>query len=663
LGISGILLAADGTLSGTPTQQGTFMPNFTVTDSSGKTATAAIELDAVAPFTFSTTPALPDVNIALPVWVYIAGSGGVLPYNFTVAQGSSLPPGLTFTNSNGVGLIQGIPTTPGNYAFTVHASDSFTPPFQISQTFTVRVLNGLVAPNPALPDAVQNVAYREQILVAGGTPPYHFVLLPNASMPPGLLLNTSSGIVSGTPTASSQFTDFLYLTITDSAPSPASISPAISLNVQPALSFQTTSLPDSARGLNYSGTVAIVGGRAPYSLLVATGALPDGVSISPTPYGNSFSLTGVPTKDGVFQFKLEVTDSYETQNAAIQSFQVRISDQMVLSGPNLAEILYNQSYSTTFPITGGLPPYTWNMNPVPPGFNFDTTKGILSSGSDPGGSTNSVISAHDSSNPPLTSNYLDFSMIVDPKIKILTSSLPIVATGSTIWLGLATSGLAVPNQWSISSGSLPSGMNLSVIDGNATITGTPTQAGTYTFTVGVSNSNTGSLHQSTSQQLTLTVKDRGQTGRNDSTANATILSNISLLASISPYSDPSTPAPDVDYYSLSAVPGSIVQVYASPNNDFLQPPEPNSMQPVIEIVDANGTRYKTCNSSQPLPGQLYNLPCINNLPGSLYLQGNYYSFQVPGSGTAPVTFYLRLSDERGDARPDFIYTLSVYGVN
>ena len=54
---------------------------------------------------------------------------------------------------------------------------------------------------------------------------------------------------------------------------------------------------------------------------------------------------------------------------------------------------------------------------------------------------------------------------------------------------------------------------------------------------------------------------------------------------------------------------------------------------------------------------------IDNLPGTLNIQGAYYGFQIPGTGTAPVTFYMRVSDARGDARPDFIYTFSVYGVN
>lgn len=151
--------------------------------------------------------------------------------------------------------------------------------------------------------------------------------------------------------------------------------------------------------------------------------------------------------------------------------------------------------------------------------------------------------------------------------------------------------------------------------------------------------------------------------RNDTIAQATPLSNIALLASISPFSDPSSPGPDVDVYSMSAAPGSVVQVYAAANNDFLQPPETNSLLPVLEIVDVKGTRYQTCASGVSPSGTIYNAPCINDLPGATYVQQPSYSFQVPGTGTTPVTFYVRVSDARGDSRPDFIYTLNILGVN
>jgi hypothetical protein len=459
----------------------------------------------------------------------------------------------------------------------------------------------------------------------------------------------------------------MLVLITDSASPPASINPLVTLTVQPPLAFQTTTLPDSARGLNYGANLSIVGGRAPYKVNITSGALPGGLTVAASPYASTFNVTGTPTADGLFNFTAQVSDSYETPNTAQQSLHIRISDQMVLSGPVHAEILYNQAYSTTFPVTGGFPPYTWSINTngpgtTPAGFTFDTTTGTLTKTGD-AQSFSGIINVHDNSSPPLNANYQVFSLVVYQKLGIITSSLPTIATSSTTWLGLAATGGGFPFQWSLSSGSLPPGMTFSTIGGNGTISGSPTTAGSYTFTLAISDGNTGSLHQTTSQPLSLVVKDRGQMTRNDIIAQATPLSNISLLASISPFSDPTSSGPDIDVYSMTAAPGSIVQVYVAANNDFLQPPEPNSLRPLVEVVDSTGTRYQACAYYSIFPNTVFNLPCLNGLPGLNTLQQPYYAFQVPGAGTTPLTFYVRVSDDRGDARPDFIYTLGIFGVN
>lgn len=671
LGIPGMTLASDGTLSGTPGQQATLIPNFTVTDSKGTTATAPLELDVIAPLTFSTGAALSDQNIALPVYMYIAVNGGMQPYMFTLAQGSSMPPGLTFTSANGVGLIQGTPTTPGSYSFTVQVTDSFTPPFKISQTFTMKILNGVVVPNSTLPDAVQNVPYNEQIKVFGGTPPYHFALFPLASTPPGLTLDTGTGVLSGTPTTSSQFTDTMYMYITDSAPTPATIQAYISITVQPPLSFQTTSLPDSVRGLNYGGTVYVVGGRALYTVQVASGALPDGLAISTS---SGFSINGVPTKDGTFQFTLKVSDSYETPNTATQNFQIRVSDQIAIAGPGSVGILYNQSYTTNFPVTGGIPPYTWSMSsPPPPGFSFDPTTGVFSGTATGPGFISPNVSVADSSNPPQRATYFQFVFDIYGKLIITASSLPSITTGRDTSIGIFSTGGAAPLQWSISSsGALPPGMTFGTNNywAIATISGAPTQAGSYAFTLALSDGNAGSLHQTASLPLILTVKDPGQMTRNDALSTATPLSNIMILASISPYSDPSTAGPDIDVYSASAAPGSVVNVGVTTHSEFAKPQNPpyDSLLPVVEIVDGNGVRYQTCGGQVTPVVIPFNMPCINGLPGSssggpLFNTAASQSFQVPGTGTAPVTFFIRISDARGDARPDFIYTFMLFGVN
>lgn len=659
--IAGLTFGADGSISGTPTTPGTYIPSFTVHDAGQQSTTSPVELDIFSALAFITPSSLPDQNIGFPVYLYIQANGGKGPWTYSLASGASMPPGLSFKDVNGAGLIQGTPTTKGTFSFALQVTDSSSPVMTSSQVFTMNILNNLGLPQTSLPDAVLNLPYQAQIQPIGGTPPYHFAL--HSTMPSGLTLDSASGIVSGTPTAVTVFNSIIIVTISDSAVPPATIDPFITLNVQPALSIQSASLPDSASGLYYFGNINVTGGRSPYTAQVISGNLPGGLTLGPWVGRSLLDVSGIANTDGLFAFTVQISDSYSPPNTVQQSYQVRISDQMKLTGPNSASILYNQPYTATFPVTGGYPPYKWSMGSVPAGFTFDSSTGTLSGTPAPPYASPpllSVVSVSDSSNPPLHSNSVYFQLNVYGQLMVTTSSLPAIASGRQSWLGLHASGGVQPYTWSLTSGSLPAGMTFN--GGSGLLQGTPTAPGTYPFTVSISDGNTGSLHQTASRTLALTVEDPTQMQRNDALTDATPISNLHLLASISPYSDPGSNGPDLDVYQASASPGARVDLAVSAGNSFLQTFSPGSLLPILEVVDASGNRYQTCTQARISGGGLtLNYPCINALDGSFY-SNTFFSFQVPGSGTAPVTFYIRVSDARGDARPDFIYTLSVDGV-
>src|SRR5208282_4333322 len=84
---------------------------------------------------------------------------------------------------------------------------------------------------------------------------------------------------------------------------------------------------------------------------------------------------------------------------------------------------------------------------------------------------------------------------------ITTATLATGTVGVAYSAALSASGGTLPYAWSIPSGSLPGGLALSTASG--AITGTPTNAGTFAFTVRVSDA--GSPQQVASNALSITI--------------------------------------------------------------------------------------------------------------------------------------------------------------
>ena len=70
----------------------------------------------------------------------MSAQGGVAPYHWSHIEGH-LPPGLKLHAHNGV--ISGLPTTPGEYHFTLAVTDSNVPHDQAQRELTILVIDGL----------------------------------------------------------------------------------------------------------------------------------------------------------------------------------------------------------------------------------------------------------------------------------------------------------------------------------------------------------------------------------------------------------------------------------------------------------------------------------------------------------------------------------------
>ncbi|WP_342377312.1 putative Ig domain-containing protein [Myxococcus stipitatus] len=116
---SGLVLSAEGRLSGSPTAPGTFSTQVRVTDANGRTAFRTLALTLYESPSVTTT-VLPEATRGEPYSTTLALSGGKAPYAWTLNRGA-LPSGLDLSSE---GVISGTPTTVGTTSFDVVVEDA-----------------------------------------------------------------------------------------------------------------------------------------------------------------------------------------------------------------------------------------------------------------------------------------------------------------------------------------------------------------------------------------------------------------------------------------------------------------------------------------------------------------------------------------------------------
>jgi hypothetical protein len=157
----------------------------------------------------------------------------------------------------------------------------------------------------ALPGAIAGTSYSYALAVSGGTPPYTWAA---TTVPPGLTLNGTTGLLSGVPATAGSFT--IPVTARDAAGGSASRSFTLVVAAAPApgtITFVTTSFPNGVVGVQYSTPVSVAGGcqnpfAGPVRITVDSGALPPGLEL------RSAVVQGTPTTAGNYSFTLRAAD-------------------------------------------------------------------------------------------------------------------------------------------------------------------------------------------------------------------------------------------------------------------------------------------------------------------------------------------------------------------
>src|ERR1019366_7382825 len=177
--LAGITMSSGGTISGTPTVNGTFNYTVTVTDKSGNTGTLNCSVTVAPPPTATCAVITADQGVAITP-VTMTGSGGAGgPYTFSA---SSLPAGITMSSS---GTISGTATVNGTFNYTVTVTD---------KSGNTGTLNCSVTVNPPVSatcvsiTAVQGVAITPVTMIASGGAggPYTFTA---TGLPAGITIS------------------------------------------------------------------------------------------------------------------------------------------------------------------------------------------------------------------------------------------------------------------------------------------------------------------------------------------------------------------------------------------------------------------------------------------------------------------------------------------
>ncbi|MCW2931401.1 MAG: hypothetical protein JWM19_2363, partial [Actinomycetia bacterium] len=270
------------------------------------TGAASPQSAAVVPYALPGAPTIGSVSAgdsaATVTWTAPASNGGsvitgyvVTPYVAGVAQATR-----TFAGTATTETVTGL--TPGtSYTFKVAAINAAGtgPASAMSSAVTVNAGPALTFAAP--PAGEVSIAYSDALTATGGTGALTWSVSAG-SLPPGLSLNPSTGLLSGTPTAGGSYP--FTVKVTDTTGGTATKGATVVIAAAPSLS--NPPLPAAQAAVAYSDALTVTGGTGPFTWAVSAGSLPPGLSLS----ASTGVLSGTPASVGLYTFTVKVTDSF-----------------------------------------------------------------------------------------------------------------------------------------------------------------------------------------------------------------------------------------------------------------------------------------------------------------------------------------------------------------
>ena len=522
----GLSLSPSGVISGIPAQTAINMP-FLVTltrgsDHVAKAFVLSVALPNPSELTISNASALPDAAVGQRFQSAITPNGGTPPYTIILAPGSNLPPGLNlYSGPNlpvnfvpGSTVLAGVPAIIGDYSFGLVVSDSAGR--QLRGTFTLHV-SALTILTSSINRVTTGVAFAQQFVTLGGTPPYTYSFAPatiwEAALPTGITMS-NTGLLSGTTSDAGSFS--FTLQVRDANGQTFSRGYSFGVFTVRGTGIFINSLLDTSIGrFTFDFLLAFnsTNGSSTYNWSVIAGNTPPGMKVQEICGPNCWAIAGAPSVPGLYTFKVRATENTDSTNFQDSTVTVNVvpfervtpAFDLFLGSKPLPVGVLGTSYSFKFNFAGGTAPYTVSESPffpLPAGLTI-SSNGTLSGIPQTTGSF--TLSPVVTDQQGFTATTPSLTLVITPP----GMAAPLIPSGNfnypDVGLDAASAGVpyhfllndllqggVAPYSWSIASGSsLPPGMML-VLGSNGVPTyigGIPTTPGNYKFQLTVADSS------------------------------------------------------------------------------------------------------------------------------------------------------------------------------
>ncbi len=243
--------------------------------------------------------------------------------------------------------------------------------------------------------------------------------------------------------------------------------------VCPTLTITPASLPNGNTGVAYSQNLSQTGALGTPSYSVISGSLPTGLSLSA-----GGAITGTPSAVGTFNFTVQVSDASGCTGS--QAYTITITcPSLSITPASIPNPTVGTAYNTTLNGSGGSGPYTFTVTggSLPTGLSL-SAGGTISGIPTTAGPFSFTVTATDAYGCQTSIGYSGTTSC--PALVLSPATLNAMNTGVFFNQTITTSGGTAPYTYTVTGGSLPTGLTLNP---SGTLSGIPTVTGPYSFTV------------------------------------------------------------------------------------------------------------------------------------------------------------------------------------